>query len=72
MRVVGWNVQPIVMADDGENLTPVNVGSQTLSVTQWDAFKAGGDVAALDGIRAQIETVPNGDAKPEPVKRRAK
>jgi hypothetical protein len=60
MRVVGWQVQPIVMADDGDNLTPVNVQPVTISAAQWQAFKDGGDEQALEQVRAQIET-------PEPV-----
>jgi len=55
MRLVGWNVQPVVMADDGENLTPLEVGAQMIPAAQWDAFKAGGDTTALGNIRAQIE-----------------
>jgi hypothetical protein len=61
MRLVGWNVQPVVMADDGESLTPVHIAPQIILVAQWDAFKAGGDVAALAQVRAQIEgetTIP--------------
>jgi hypothetical protein len=61
MRLVGWMVQPVVMADDGENLTAVNVGAQQIPAAQWDAFKAGGDAQALDQLRAQIE----GAAAPE-------
>lgn len=56
MRVVGWQVQPVIMSDDGENLTPVNVGPQMVTAAQWQAFKDGGDVAALAQVRAQVET----------------
>jgi len=59
MRLVGWNVQPVVMADDGENLTPLDVGGQMIPAAGWQAFKDGGDATALESIRAQIE-------KPEP------
>ena len=55
MRLVGWNVQPVVMADDGENLTPVNVGARMIPTAQWQAFKDGGDVTALEQVRVQIE-----------------
>lgn len=55
MRVVGWNVQPVIMADDGENLTPVQVSPQTIAAGQWEEFKAGGDKAALESLRAQVE-----------------
>lgn len=55
MRLVGWNVQPVVMADDGENLTPVQVGGQMIPAADWQAFKDGGDAQALAGVRAQVE-----------------
>jgi hypothetical protein len=55
MRLVGWQVQPVVMADDGENLTPVNVNPVMVPASGWDAFKAGGDDQALAQLRDQIE-----------------
>lgn len=55
MRLVGWNVQPVVMADDGENLTPVQIGPQTIPAADWQAFKDGGDTQALASLREQIE-----------------
>jgi hypothetical protein len=58
MRLVGWVVQPVVMADDGENLAPVQIGPQTVPAARWEAFKAGGDAAALEQVRAQIEGPP--------------
>ena len=63
MRVVGWQVVPVIMADDGENLEPVEVRGQQILAAQWQAFKDGGDEAALDGLRAQVEgtAVPEAD-----------
>jgi hypothetical protein len=55
LRVVGWRVQPILMADDGEHLTPLTVDGQVIHAAAWDAFKAGGDEEALSAIREQIE-----------------
>jgi hypothetical protein len=55
MRLVGWQVQPVLMADDGENLTPVQVQPQVIPAAQWKAFKDGGDEEALEGLRGQIE-----------------
>ena len=55
MRVVGWQVQPVIMADDGDNLTPVQIAAQMVPAAAWDAFKSGGDHDALESIRAQIE-----------------
>ena len=62
MRLVGWIVQPVVMADDGENLTPVNVNPVNIPAAGWDAFKGGGDVQALTSVREQVE----GPAVPDP------
>lgn len=63
MRLVGWQVVPIVMSDDGENLTPVQVGPQMIPAAQWEAFKNGGDAECLEPLRAQIEQSPNGIPK---------
>jgi hypothetical protein len=62
MRVSGWRVQPVVFADDGENLAEVEVQAVMIPAAQWQAFKGGGDVAALEQVRAQIE----GPAEPPP------
>ena len=63
MRLVGWTVRPVVMADDDEFLTPVEVGAQTIPAAAWEAFKAGGDVEALEQIRQQVEAV-TGESRP--------
>lgn len=55
MRLVAWQVTPIVMADDGENLTPVPITATAIPAAQWQAFKDGGDAAALEQVRQQIE-----------------
>lgn len=57
MRLIGWQVTPVLMADDGENLTPVPVDPQVIPAAQWAAFKDGGDQQALEGLRAQVEAV---------------
>ena len=73
MRLVGWNVQPVVMSDDGENLTPVQVNGTTIPANQWQAFKDGGDQIALDSLRRQIEEVqPDPAAPPNRAARRRK
>jgi hypothetical protein len=54
LRLVGWNVQPVVMLDDGENLVPVQVSAQMIPATEWQHFKAGGDELVLDHVRQQI------------------
>lgn len=55
VRVVGWRVQPVVMVDDGENLTPVNVQPVEVPAREWQTFKDGGDEEALASIREQVE-----------------
>jgi hypothetical protein len=55
MRLVGWNVQPVVLADDGERLTPVQVQAAQVMAAEWDSFKNGGDDQALARVRDQIE-----------------
>lgn len=60
MRLVGWTVQPVVMADDGENLTPVQVSSQMIPAADWQAFKSGGDDEALAALRVIVERSDEG------------
>jgi hypothetical protein len=55
MRLVGWQVTPIVMRDDGEHLEPVRIGAAMIPAREWQAFKDGGDEQALDQVRQQIE-----------------
>lgn len=55
MRLVGWTVQPVVMADDGENLTPIQVSGQMIPAADWALFKAGGDEEALEALRESVE-----------------
>jgi hypothetical protein len=55
MRLVGWNIQPVIMSDDGENLTPVPVQATMIPAAGWQEFKDGGDKSALEDLRAQIE-----------------
>jgi hypothetical protein len=68
MRLVGWNVQPVIMADDGDNLTQIPVQPTQIPAAGWEDFKAGGDEKALDELREQVEnativpTAQNGSA----------
>lgn len=55
MRVIGWQVQPLVMQDDGEDLVSVEVNSVFIPAREWEAFKNGGDQQALEPIRKQVE-----------------
>ncbi len=54
VRVVAWIVQPVVMADDGDNLTQLQVQPVTIPAAAWDDFKAGGDEAAINSISDQL------------------
>lgn len=63
MRVIGWQVQPIIMVDDGEELVSIPVQPQTIARAGWQAFKDGGDDAALEALRTQVE----GPAEPAAV-----
>lgn len=66
LRLVGWVVQPVLMADDGDNLTPFKVNPLEVPAALWEAFKAGGDDQALDQLRAQVEgpSGPEGEEAP--------
>jgi hypothetical protein len=58
MRLLGWQVQPVIMIDDGENLEQAHVQPQFIAARQWDQFKDGGDEAALAQLRAETEGTP--------------
>lgn len=58
MRVVRWLVQPVIMADDGEELTEVQVNPLVIAAREWEAWTAGGYQASLDQLRAQVEGPP--------------
>lgn len=61
VRIVGWRVQPIVMLDDGENLSPLPVQALEVAAQHWQEFKDGGDAEAIDSIRQQVLPPPLGD-----------
>jgi hypothetical protein len=54
LRLVAWQVQPLIMVDDGDRLTSLPVAAVTIPAAEWEAFKGGGDEAALDQLRAQL------------------
>jgi hypothetical protein len=55
VRIVGWRVQPIVMLDDGENLTPLPLDPVDIPAAEWRAFKARGDAQAVADLRSRYE-----------------
>jgi hypothetical protein len=55
LRVVGWNVAPVLMLDDGEQLEPVPVQPATIRAgAAWQAFVDGGWKEHLDRLREQV------------------
>jgi hypothetical protein len=66
MRLVGWQVVPVIMADNGDDLAPVQIQPQMIPAKDWQAFKNGGDVTALESVRAQIEGAPEPPEEPCP------
>lgn len=54
IRLVAWTVQPHVVLDDGENLTPINVQPIDINSADWERWKAGGDAESLATLEAQV------------------
>ena len=52
LRIVGYQVQPVLFADDGENLEPVPVQPITVKAADMDGFNW---EEALEPVRAQVE-----------------
>lgn len=59
----GWMVVPIVGKLDAETGTYEEVQIQPVKLTagQWEAFKNGGDIEALEQVRKQIEQPSEGE-----------
>lgn len=55
VRIVQWNVQPVVMVDDGEILTPLPVEALSIAAADWPAWAENGWRAAVEQLRAQVE-----------------
>lgn len=55
IRVVQYVVQPVVVVDDGENLTPLEVQPIPVPAARWAEFVQGGLDQALTALQAQIE-----------------
>lgn len=55
LRIVGWQVQPQLMVDDGENLQPLNTQPITIPHSEWDEFVDGGWEEAIGRVREQVE-----------------
>lgn len=55
-RIVGWNVQPVVMVDDGDDLVSQPVEPMFIPAKQWDEWSAQGWQADVDTLKKQIES----------------
>lgn len=56
VRLVAWEVRPVIVADDGEHLTEVPIPEPArIAAREWSAFKDGGDEQAIDRLREQVE-----------------
>lgn len=54
LRVVAYVIQPQLMADDGENLTPVTVNPVTIAAVDWPTVIER-MAAGIEQLRQQIE-----------------
>lgn len=54
LRVVGYIVQPQLMSDDGENLTPLSVNPVTIAAADWPTVVET-MAAGIEHLRAQVE-----------------
>ena len=60
LRVVSYVVQPQVMADDGDNLTPLGVNPITVSSADWPNIVETMAIG-IEQLRQQVEGPPDGD-----------
>lgn len=57
MRILRWIVQPVVVADDGDELTEIEVQPIAIPNTAWETFITTGWHQAVDELRRQVEGV---------------
>ncbi|MDP8928681.1 MAG: hypothetical protein M3O70_08935 [Actinomycetota bacterium] len=55
LRIVGWQIQPVMMVDDGENLTPLPVQPVEVPHSRWEEFAKAGWRDAVEQIRVAVE-----------------
>jgi hypothetical protein len=67
LRIVGYLVQPQVMVDDGDNLTPLSVNPVNVSAADWP------NVVELlaDGVEQLRQQVELAEPAPAPAPNRA-
>jgi len=56
LRIVKVAVQLVAVADDGENITELDISPVSVPWAQWQAFIDGGFGEAIATVRAQVET----------------
>lgn len=66
MRVVGWEVRPVIMADDGDSLEPLQVQLQFVPHRQWPQFTSVGYRESLEQLRRQVEQPDPPEDPPSP------
>jgi len=55
VRLVGWRVQPVVMLDDGDTLTPLPVAAKDIPAAEWEQWCQTGHAEALQSIVEQVD-----------------
>lgn len=55
IRVVQYLVTPVVVVDDGENLTPLDVQPIQVPAARWEEFVSGGLAQALAALQEQVD-----------------
>lgn len=67
LRIIGYLVQPQLMADDGENLTPLPVQPLTILAADWPgvvALVADGVEALRQQVEGPAQVAPQDEPKP--------
>lgn len=69
LRLVGMRVIPVLMSDDGDNLTQVESPPLDVSAADWPAYSAEGWPAQLEAYQAELTAsqsppAPLGDPGP--------
>lgn len=60
VRPVHFIVTPVLVADDGEHLAPIEVQPVTVSAADWPTFAAEQWPALLEQVQAQVDPTPTG------------
>lgn len=54
VRVIQYVIHPVLVVDDGADLTPLDVEPITVPAAGWASFIEGGLASALAGLEAQV------------------